>query len=374
VNLTKKIAVVGGGYGGIELIRQLLNRGIRNVEVELFSSRRWFENTIGGPELLSERAELEGLRYSLEELSRFWNFKLHVKEVRSVDLEDRLVYFDGGALEYDVVALASGSQTNFYDVEGALNALPAYNLEDFVKINRSVKALGDGANIVVVGAGFVGLEVVGSLLDLLESNGKRAKIQVVELASSVLSAYPNELARSIAFEYFSKKGVRFLLGQRVKALERDRVVLANRNVVQADAIIWAAGVRSSSLAFNVRGAKLYNGYIKVDEMLLVEGREDAFALGDVAHVDVEGRLAQKMAGEALEQARTVAKNMSLIVEGGRADVRHKVSFPVDFPQALLSVGGGKAILVYGQNYASIGEVEYFLKKRIDFDEIMERFP
>jgi hypothetical protein len=42
----------------------------------------------------------------------------------------------------------------------------------------------------------------------------------------------------------------------------------------------------------------------VDERLLVEGREDAFALGDVAYVDIDGRIAQKMTGEALEQGRT----------------------------------------------------------------------
>ena len=94
----------------------------------------------------------------------------------------------------------------------------------------------------------------------------------------------------------------------------------------------------------------------------------------MAFVEINGRRAQKMAGEALEQAKTVAKNIEFIVAGKAASVNHEIKFSVDFPQALLSVGDGKAMLIFGQDYASLGNVEYFLKKRIDFDEIMERFP
>jgi NADH dehydrogenase FAD-containing subunit len=103
--------------------------------------------------------------------------------------------------------------------------------------------------------------VVGSFLDLLESTGRKANINVVELATWVLSAYPNELARSIAFEYFSKKGLRFLLGQRVKALERDKVMLANKNFVQA------AGIRSSNLNFITALSRWTKGFLlKVEKM------------------------------------------------------------------------------------------------------------
>jgi len=372
--MSRKIVVVGGGYGGVELIRQLINRGVKNVEVELFSDKKYFENIIGGPELISERVAVEELRYDLKELSRFWNFQLHVNEVKNVDLENKIINFENGELEYDIIVLASGSQTNFYDVEGASNSLPAYSLEDFLRINQAVKSVSEESNIVVVGAGFVGLEVVGYILDLLKSIGKKSNICVVEQATSVLSTYPNELARGTAFEYFSKKDVKFILGQRVKALESNKIIFANKNHVQADVIVWAAGIRSSNLSFNVKGAKLVNGFIKVDERLFIKGKDDAFALGDVAYVEIDGKVAQKMAGEALEQAKTVAKNISYILERSKPNLTHKVVFSTDFPQALLSVGDDKAILIYGQNYASIGTVEYFLKKRIDFDEIMGRFP
>ncbi|MBC7092215.1 MAG: FAD-dependent oxidoreductase, partial [Nitrososphaeria archaeon] len=212
------------------------------------------------------------------------------------------------------------------------------------------------------------------LLDALKFYGKRASISVVELTNSILSAYPNEMARGIAFDYFSKKGVKFILGQGVKHLQRDKVIFVNNNSIESDLTIWAAGIKCSNLSSYVRGAKLSDGFIKVDERLLVEGAENAFSIGDMAFVEINGRRAQKMAGEALEQAKTVARNIAFMMEGKVATANHVIKFPVDFPQALLSVGDEKAMLIFGQDYASLGNVEYFLKKRIDFDEIMERFP
>ncbi|MGB9727740.1 MAG: NAD(P)/FAD-dependent oxidoreductase [Nitrososphaeria archaeon] len=372
--MNKRLAVIGGGYAGVEVLRQLLLRGVKSVEASLFTNKRWFENTIGGPELISGKVKVDELKYDLKTLSSFWNFELHVGTVGLVDLVNKFIKFDGKTFDYDIIVLASGSQPNFYNVIGHENVFTAYSLEDFMKISEMVSDLDDGSNIVVVGAGFVGLEVVGELLDALKFYGKRASISVVELANSILSTYPNEMARGIAFDYFSKKGVKFVLGQSVKLLQRDKVVFANNNSIESDLTLWAAGIKSSNLSSYVRGAELFEGYIKVDERLIVEGSENAFSIGDMAFVEINGRRAQKMAGEALEQAKTVAKNIEFIVAGKAASVNHEIKFSVDFPQALLSVGDGKAMLIFGQDYASLGNVEYFLKKRIDFDEIMERFP
>jgi NADH dehydrogenase len=370
----KKLAVIGGGYGGIEVLRQLLLRGVKNVDASLFTNKRWFENTIGGPELISGKVKIDELKYDLKILSSLWNFEIHVGNVEMVDLINKFIRFDGKTFDYDIIVLASGSQPNFYNVIGHENAFTAYSLEDFTKIGESVSDLANGSRIVVVGAGFVGLEVVGELLDALKFYGKNASVSVVELENSILPSYPNEMARSIAFDYFSKKNVKFVLGQSVKLLQHDKVVFVNNNSLESDLTIWAAGIKCSNLSSYVKGAKLFGGFIKVDEKLMVEGSENAFSIGDMAFVEIGGRRAQKMAGEALEQAKTVAKNISSISTGETATFSHEIKFPVDFPQALLSVGDEKAMLIFGQDYASLGNVEYFLKKRIDFDEIMERFP
>lgn len=73
-----------------------------------------------------------------------------------------------------------------------------------------------------------------------------------------------------------------------------------------------------------------------------------------------------MAGEALEQAKTVAKNISLTTDGQKQRIFHAPIYTTGYPKALLSMGEGKAILIFEPDYVSIGPAEYFPKKRIDF--------
>jgi NADH dehydrogenase FAD-containing subunit len=70
----KRILIIGGGYSGTEVIRQLVLRGVRGIEVELVSVRRYFENTIAGTEVISEKLKAEDLRYDLQLLSDYWGF------------------------------------------------------------------------------------------------------------------------------------------------------------------------------------------------------------------------------------------------------------------------------------------------------------
>lgn len=168
--------------------------------------------------------------------------------------------------------------------------------------------------------------------------------------------------------------MRFIIGKGVEQIAEDRVVLEDEGERESDLTVWSGGVRASDLISNMHGASLHNGYIEVDQRLLIKGRNDAFAIGDAAYVNIGGSVAQKMAGEALGQAVTVAKNIKSVVDGEAPKVNHKIDYPVDFPKVLLSIGEGKALLIFGPQYASLGNVEYFLKRRIDLDEMMSRFP
>lgn len=373
--MSKKVVVVGGGYGGTEVIRQLVLRGLRNIELELVSSKGHFENIIGGTEAISEKVKVEELVYDLRELSNYWNFELIVGDVKNINLNERTIEINGHKENYDILVVATGSEPNFYNVAGVNLVYPAYGLDNFKLINEKLKQLSpNNPSVAVVGAGFVGLEVVSEVLDLFSSLKRKVNITVVEKMNSVLPAYNNEQAKKMASEYFISRSVKFELGNGVKQLKEGKVILENGNQINSDLTIWTAGIKSSKIASNIVGASLYKGCVEVDERLLIKGREDAFAIGDVAFVKISGKEAQKMAGEALEQAKTVAKNIALVVNSEKPSIVHTVAYPTDFPKVLLSLGEGKAMLIFGPQYASIGSVEYFLKKRIDFDEMMGRFP
>lgn len=370
-----KLVVIGGGYGGTEVIRQLVLRGVKGLEIELISSKGYFENTIGGTEFISEKVKIEELRYDLKELSAYWNFELTIGNVENVDLNEKKVKVGNKEKDYDILVIAAGSESNFYHVSGAELAFDAYNLSGFKIINERLKQLdSNNANVTIAGAGFVGLEVAAETLDLFKALNKKVNVTVVEKMNSVMPAYNNELARKIAFEHFASRGVKIMLGNGVKQIEKEKVILEDGNSIETDLTIWTAGVKGSEVASKIVGAMLNRGYVEVDERLLIKGKEDSFAIGDISFAKINQKEAAKMAGEALEQAKTVAKNVSLIANSQKPRISHTIHYSTDFPTVLLSLGEGKAMLIFGPQYVSTGVAEYFLKKRIDFDEMMERFP
>lgn len=260
-------------------------------------------------------------------------------------------------------------------MKGTDLTLPSYRLSNFELINRRLKQLSSGhPRVIIVGAGYVGLEVAAEVVDLFRSLGRKVKVTVIEKMGHVLPGFGNEVARRMALEALSSRDVGFNLGKGIERIAEGKVVLQDGSELESDLTVWSGGVRGSELALSTSGAGLQNGYIDVDERLLVKGRQDAFAVGDVAHVKIGGSVAQKMAGEALEQGMTVARNIMSIISGQKPNIVHKINYPVDFPKVLLSLGEGKALLIFGPHYASLGGTEYFLKRRIDVEEMMGRFP
>jgi NADH dehydrogenase len=373
--MTKKLVVVGGGYGGTEVIRQLLLRGTRNVEMELISKRTHFENTIGGAELISEKIKFDELRYSLKQLSGYWNFTFTVATVENIDFDNKILKTEEDEKTYDLLVVATGVESNFFDVKGTSLVQSAYHLGDFVSINQRLKQLSrDNPNIVVAGAGFVGLESTADILDLFDALKRRVNTTVVEKMPYILPAYNNASARSITHEDFVSRGVKFVLGKGVKVVEEGRVILDDGSHLDSDLTIWTAGIKGCLVESQVEGGELRRGCIVVDDKLLINGKEDAFAIGDSAFIRIGEKEAAKMAAEALEQAKTVAKNIDLIVKGEKPRFSYVPLYTTDSPVALFSMGRGKAMLILGPAPVSVGTSEYFLKKRIDFQEIMERFP
>jgi len=408
--MNKKIVIIGGGYGGTETLRQLILRKVENIEIELITNKKYFENIIGCAEIISEKIKVEELVYDLKNASGQWDFELTVGNVESIDLNRKKLKVDGKEKTYDVLVVAVGAKPNFFNVIGANLALPAHTLTDFINIHEKLTQLDlENPHIVVVGAGFVGLEIVAELLDFFKIKNRNGKVTVVDKMNSIMPMYNNDLARKIAHEYFISRGTNFLLGKGVKEIEKERCILEDGSTVEADITIWAAGVQSPEITSKIIGANLYKGYIEVDKRLLINGSADSFAIGDAAFIKINGTIAQKMAAEALEEAKTVAKNIGLIAYGHKPSFTHVIRYTTDFPKAILSIGEDKAILIgseipsyleaapnilhrliympgidriidafskviSGPKYASMGTMEYLLKKKIVTEEIMGRLP
>lgn len=198
-----------------------------------------------------------------------------VREVRRVDRQ--VVLEDGERIRYDTLLMATGSRPRTLAVPGADSADLLYlrNLDD---ANRLARGIERARTLLVVGGGFIGLEVASC------ASARGKKVTVVDREACLLSrVLPNNLGRRLE-ELASAAGVTMRTGTTVERVEAAsegyRVLFDTGPPVEADAIVVGIGaIPNDELAENA-GLGTENGVL-VDEF----GRSSdphIFAAGDVA--------------------------------------------------------------------------------------------
>lgn len=238
----KTVVVVGGVAGGASAAARLrrLDADARIIVLER-SGYVSFANC-GLPyhlsNTISDRGDL--LLQTPESLRERFDLDVRVRhEVVAVDPRQRTVTvrnLDAGAeftLGYDALVLSPGAAPIVPPIPGAERGLVLRDVED---LDRMVAAMGAARDVVVVGAGFIGLEAAENLSEA----GKR--VTVVELAEQVLTPLDPEMAAPLERE-LRRHGVDVVLGDSVTAVGPDSVTLSSGSELPADMVVFAIGVR-----------------------------------------------------------------------------------------------------------------------------------
>lgn len=172
-----------------------------------------------------------------------WIKGIGAAEVKSA--EKIVVLEDGREVSFDKLLIATGANTYFPPIphlSTAKNSIGFRNFDDCEKIMKMSKT---AENIVVVGAGLVGIDVISGLLH----TGK--KISLVEFQDRMLSIQLDKKAASTYEEAFAKRGVIQHYGKGVKELIVDEnenikeILLTTGETIPCDLLICAAGVRAN---------------------------------------------------------------------------------------------------------------------------------
>ena len=206
--------------------------------------------------------------------------------VETIDFEKRIVY--GRNLDndqvfsdtFDRLVIATGAQPIRPKIEG-LGLKQVYYLRSIFDADRILESIRSETirNVVIVGGGYIGLEMAESLVHL----GKN--VTIVELAPQILTLFDEDLA-SVLRQYLEKKGVRIFTSEGIKGLKGEsgrvtHVMTASREM-EADAVLMSLGVRPQVELAKKAGLKIgETGAIWVNERMetSVEG---VYAAGDCA--------------------------------------------------------------------------------------------
>jgi len=223
-------------------------------------------------------------------------------------LAHRVILADGRHIPYDRLLLATGANPRRLTIAGTAENTVFY-LRRFSDVLTLRSRLRPGCRLVVIGGGFIGLEVAAN------ARSRGCEVTVIESALRLLTrAVPKEIATTIA-ERHEIAGVRLLTGAQPAGLElrgdKIRVVLTNGECIEADATIAGIGAVPEITIAEAAGLTIDNG-IAVDATMCTDD-PDIFAAGDCCsfpHALYSGRRIRLEAWRnAQDQGTVAARNM-----------------------------------------------------------------
>jgi NADPH-dependent 2,4-dienoyl-CoA reductase/sulfur reductase-like enzyme/TusA-related sulfurtransferase len=310
-----KIVIFGGGAGGASVAARA-RRLDAHAQIILVDKRADVSaSSCALPDHLSEpvheRRRLIVL--SPEDFARCLNVEVrdrsevvqiarHEKTVTIQDLCNGRHYTES----YDQLVLATGSTPIVPPITGIHrpHVLTLQSLDELDGVKHYLK-LHPCRHVVVVGAGFVGLEAA----DHLQQTG--IHVRLVEKTRQALGALDFDMA-TLVHQQLRARGIELLLEKEIREITKDQVILTDGETLPAELIVLAVGVRPTTLLASRSGIKLGAlGGISVNEQLRTSD-EHIYALGDAIEVDDGigcGKTLLPPAKPTHRQAAVIAENL-----------------------------------------------------------------
>ncbi|MGC2667965.1 MAG: FAD-dependent oxidoreductase [Candidatus Nitrosopolaris sp.] len=375
----KRILILGGGFGGIEVLRQLQKafQDDVSVDITLVSRDNFFLFTPMLPEVSSGMIET---RHILTPVRTFCNrAKFYEADVDAIDLSNKHVVIAHAigkqtrshTLKYDYLVLALGGKTNFFGMtEVANNALTIKSIGDAIVLRNHIISMLEQADIehedidlrrslmtfVIVGGGFSGVEVAGELNDFVRESIEHfyhnldridARVIVVNSGDRILPEVTEDLAQ-FALQQLRKNGVELILNTRLVGAAQDSVKLNNGSLISCNTLIWAGGALPDKLIGSLPCDHDKSGRIVANKYLEIDGYENsAFVVGDCACVTDPhtGSPYPPTAQHALRQAKVATKNIIFAINRKPNDRKVIFDYKTKGVMALIGKRNGVGILL-----------------------------
>lgn len=337
--IKKRIVIIGGGFAGLNLARQLYNNDFYHVTLVDKNNYNYFTPLLY--QVATSFLEPSSISYPFRKLFKERDIAFRMATVLDVETENNVLHLsDGSELEYDFLIFAAGSKTNFFGNESIQrNAFSLKGIDDALFIrNELIKTLEKASvetdpvekqkllTIVIAGGGPTGVEVAGMLaemkryilgMDYPELKMDEAQIYVID-GSPYLLAPMSDKTHEAAYEALTSMDVHIKLKTQVTLFENDKVHLSTGEIIEAKTLLWAAGVIAHTFE-GIEETSLGRGKRMItDAYNLVQGYHNVYAIGDISIQftdDVYPAGHPQLAQPAIQQGKRLAKNLLAMAKG-----------------------------------------------------------
>ena len=342
------VAILGSGFGGIEVLKNLQKQfhNNKNIEITLVSKDNFFLFT---PMLAEVASGMIETRHIVTPVRSFCKKAKFIEaDVQSIELVNKQVIltheidtksqandWHKHTLKYDYLVIALGSENNFFKMTDVqkhsfsmktindaiilrnhiINMLERASLEDNVELRKNL------LTFVVSGGGFTGVETAGAINDFVRESIRdhykniymtEVRIILIDINDKLLLEVDEQLGE-FALEKLKARGVEFMFKSPVSGATTNSVKLHNGTIIPSYTLIWTAGVTPSKLIVELAACEHDASHrIVVNNYLEVPGYNGkVYALGDCASVTDprSGKPYSQTAQHAIRQGKVAAKNI-----------------------------------------------------------------
>jgi NADH dehydrogenase len=377
---TKSVLIIGGGFAGVEAALFILNNS--SLDITLVSDRLHLEYYPAVFRIM------RGAPRSFAEIPLVEIFKKYIKQERirivneatvKVDVIAKKVVVAGGKeFAGDYLVLATGSQANYFNIEGVeQTTMPLRRAADVVSLMKHAEHMFAthvtapkeeqvvALRFVIIGGGPSGVELASELAFYTKELSQKYKIDhsyvtidLVEAREKLLSVLPQKVS-DYTLARLRKLGVNFLFNRTVVKNNSWTLQLADSHL-GARTVVWTAGIEVSEISKKIEGLTYgQKNKISVTENLEAVGQNDVFVAGDIADTAGSG-----LAQGAIAHGKIIGQN---IVR--RLHRRELLPYKASMFASAVPLGNWYAVFSY-KNLVLTGPVPWLLRSVIDFHYLL----
>lgn len=334
----KRIVIVGGGLGGLELAFKLVDDDYQVVLIDKNNYHQFppliYQVASGGLEPSSISFPFRRLFQGKKD------FFFRMAKVESVNTDKKIINTTVGEIDYDYLVMAFGAKTNFFgnkDIEAT--TLPMKSVSEAMRLRNTILRNLELAlteeyparkqalmNIVVVGGGASGVEIAGAVAEMKKNiiardypdlDSSQMHIYLVNAVDRLLSAMDPVSSKRAERDL---KELHVHIRQPQFATEyKDGILKTSAGLeIPTQTVIWVSGICANTVEGFPAESIGHAGRFLTDRFCRVKGVKDVYAIGDASLVegDEEYPLGHpQLAQVAMQQAKTVAKNFKAMSKG-----------------------------------------------------------
>jgi NADH dehydrogenase len=360
---TKKILILGGGYGGV-WAGKILEKRFRkdpNVQITLVDRKPYHTLMTELHEVAGWRTEPESVQVSFRKIFGAKKIDVVLDDITTVDFKGKVAKGKAGNYEFDYIVVGAGAEPEYFNIPGVQeNSFSLWSFDDAMEIRhhledsfaKAAEELDEARRkrmltFVVAGAGFTGIEMIGELLEYRDAMCKKYFIKRSDTRVINIEALPSilpileEPLRVRAEQYLVKMGCEVMLNASIIGAEPGKVLCKDGVVIETDTFIWTCGVKGSSFAAGLDLAKgeRGRGRLQVDAEMKSPDYPYAYVVGDNAFYLENGKPVPQIVEGAHQTAEVAAKNIIADITGDA----HRHQFKSNFHGFMVSLGGRFAV-------------------------------